>query len=319
MKKLIVVICFLALNLAGRAQDTIFVKNGKAIPAIIIEKNKVEIKYKKPGQQESGAIYSVFVSDVLKIKYSDGLVADYTSEAGQSEAVRVRPVDLAGTMKAIRYSVGVSGEYFKRDPSDDLLDFWRYKINNLNAAISSNPVSIPVNLKVTFILGKSARNWLGDELQLILTPADAIFASANNGINEIKLKSFYYNIILFYGHTINDKKTVSAIIEPGVDLASMSGYIKLNDIKYDINANFGAGFHLAAGIDVMVTKRLLASARAGYRTLRIKESHKDESSSTGYSYFYVIPGVNQDQLSVKWNGPFATFGLSWCMYGRIKL
>jgi len=319
MKNLIVVICFLALNLAGRSQDTIFVRNGKAIPAIIIEKNKVEIKYKNPGQPESAAIYSVFVSDVLKIKYSDGIVADYTSEAGEQEAVRVRPVDLAGTMKAIRFSAGLSGEYFKRDPADDLLEFWRYKINNLDAEISSNPVSIPVNLKVTFTMGKSARNYIGDELQLILTPVDAIYASANNGINEIKLRSFYYNLIIFYGRTLNEKKNLTAIIEPGVDFASMFGYIKLNNVKYDVKADFGVGFHMAAGLDLTVTKRLLVSARAGYRTLRIEESHKDENSPTGYSYFYVIPGVNQDHLSVKWNGPFATLGLSWCMYGRLKL
>lgn len=319
MKTLFVIICLLALSSAGRAQDTIFVRNGQAIPAIIIEKNKVEIKYKKPGQPESAAIYSVFVSDVHKIKYSDGLVADYTSETVNSETAKLRPVDLAGTYKAIRFSAGLSGEYFKRDPSDDLLVFWRHKVNNLDATISSNPVSIPVNLKVTYTMGKSARNYAGNEVQLILTPADAIYASANNGVNEIKLRSFYVNNIVIYGHTLNEKKNLTAIIEPGVDFAFMSGYIKLNDIKYDISSfSFGVGFHMAAGIDLMVTKRLLASARAGYRTMRIKEVHDDETSSTGQSYFYVIPGVNQDQLSVKWKGPFATIGLSWCMYARMK-
>jgi len=303
----------------ARAQDTIFIKNGQAIPAVIIEKNDVEIKYRKPGKPESPAIYSVFVSDILKIRYSDGIVADYTANEGKTGGGKVRPVDLAGTMKAIRLSVGASGDFFKRDPSDDLLIFWRHKLNDQSAGISSNPVSIPVNLKAAFTIGKSARNILGDELQLIFTPADAIHASAYNGSYEIKLKSFYYNIILFYGHTLNHKQNIVGIIEPGLDMSFMSGYLKLNNTEYILKSNLGTGFHAALGIDWMITRRLLASARAGYRTMRVKESHEDSNSSTGYSYFYVIPGVNQDQLSVKWNGPFATFGLSWCLYAKLPL
>lgn len=302
-----------------KAQDTIYVKNGRTIPAIIVEKNDVEIKYKRPGAPEPAAVYSVFLSDVIKIRYSDGIVADYTNLGTASGTGKTRPVDLAGTMRAIKFSAGLSGEYFSRNSDDDLLIFWQNKLSDPSASVLSNPVSIPINLRATFTLGKSARNWLGDELQLIITPSDAINASAAGGSYEIKLKSFYYNIIIFYGHTINPKKNLAAILEPGVDLSFMSGYIKLNNTEYKLQSNLGTGFHIAAGTDWQVTKRILATFRAGYRFMRVKESHKDESSPTGYSYFYVIPGVNQDQLSVKWNGPYAAIGLSWCMYTRLKL
>ena len=60
------------------AQDTIFVKNGQVIPAIIIEKNNTEIKYRRFGPPESAAIYSIFVSDISSIHYKDGIIADYS-------------------------------------------------------------------------------------------------------------------------------------------------------------------------------------------------------------------------------------------------
>jgi hypothetical protein len=310
---------FILYSAALYSQDTIFVRNGQVIPATIVEKNGVEIKYKKPGQAEPAAIYSIFVSDVLRIHFSEGIIADYT-KIGRIETVQPeRPVEIAGTMKAIKFSIGLSGEYFNRKEEDDLMIFWRDKTNIPAAGINSNPYSVPINLKMTFNLGNSARNWLGDELQLILTPADAINASSNNGAYEIKLRSFYYNIIIFYGRTLNHKKTLAAIIEPGLDLSFMMGYIKLDNVKYKINGNFGSGFHLAAGTDWMISKRLMLTARAGQRFMKVKESHVDEGSSTGYSYFYVQPGVNNDQLSIKWNGPYFTVGLSWCMYSRMKL
>lgn len=319
MRTAIILLIISLVTLSIQAQDTIFIKNGRAIPAIIVEKNDVEIKYKRPGQPESPAIYLVFVSDILKIRYSDGIIADYTTQVNTSNEAKPKPVDLAGTMRAINFSTGLSYEHFSRKPSDDLLIFWRNKLVNPMASIFSNPISVPVNLRVTGTLGKSGRNLIGDELQFIFTPADAINASSDNGSNEIRLKSFYYNITLFYGHTINHKNTIAAIVEPGLDISEMSGYIKLNNNKYVLDLNNGTGFHLATGANWMITKRFLATLRAGYRFMKIKESHEDKNSPSGFSYFYVIPGVNENQLSVKWNGPYVALGLSWCMYIRFPL
>lgn len=300
------------------AQDTIFVKSGEVIPAVIVGKDDMEIKYKKFGQPEPAAIYSVFLSDIKTIHYMDGIIADYTV-AGQSDNNRPENgVDLAGTMKVMRLSFGMSGNYFSRNKSDKLLQFWQY-YNPINTPeIGGNPICYPINLKMSFVLGQSGRNWLGDELQLIIAPKDAIYTSNVSGSNEIKLKLFYYNIVMFYGHTLNHKKNLAAIIEPSLDLAFMSGYIKLNNTTYDISGNTGMGFHLALGTDWIISKRLLASARIGQRFMTVKESHKSSTSSTGYSSFYVNPVTKGDLVKVKWNGPYASLGLSWSFYAKMK-
>lgn len=319
MKIRLIIIGLIISSVIINAQDTIFVKNGQVIPAVIIEKNDVEIKYKKPGQTESAAVYSVFINDIIRIRYSDGIIADYTEAGGKSGTKeKISAIDLAGTMKAIKISAGLSRDWFSRNTKDDLLAFWRYYADPAGT-IGSNPASFPVNLKMTFTLGKSGRNWIGDELQLIFTPPDAINASAGGGIHGINLKSFYYNLIVFYGRTLNHRKTIAAIIETGLDIVSMSGYLKLNDKKYiNNNLSLGTGFHIAMGADWMISKRLMATARAGYRTVRLQESHKDENSPTGYSAF-LVPGTTDEKLFVKWNGPFVTIGLSYCMYVKFNL
>jgi hypothetical protein len=320
MKARFLFLLFLVLSGIVSAQDTIFVKNGKPITAIIVEKNNVEIKYKKFGIPESTAIYSVFISDITSIHYKDGIVADYTLP-GQKESDN-RPktaLEMAGSMRSIKISFGLSGASFNRNESDRLQLFWKYYDGINGPAIGGNKIYFPISLKMNFNLGQSGRNWMGDELQLAFTPDDAIYASNTSGTNEIKLKSFYYNIILYYGHTLNHKKNLAGIIEPGLDLAFMSGLIKLNNTNYDISGNFGAGFHLALGADWVITKRLLACARVGERFMTIKESHKNNSSSTGYSTFYVNPSVNNDLLNVKWSGPYASLGLCWSFYVKLKL
>jgi len=301
------------------AQDTIFVKTGEMIPAIIIEKNEMEIKYKKFGQVESAAIYSVFVSDIKSIHYSDGIIADYLQSDENIGNIKPKTaVELANTMKVMRLSMGLSIEKFNRNPDDNLQLFWD-NINGANSPeITGNPISYPINLRMSFVLGRSGRNWMGDELQLKFTPKDAIYSVNASGTNEIMLKNFYYNIILFYGHTLNHKKTAALMIEPGFDLAFMSGFIKINNTTYDISGNLGLGFHIATGVDWLITKRLLATARVGQRFMTIEESHKSSTSSTGYSSFYVNPPSNMDLVSVKWTGPYVTLGLSYCFYVKMK-
>jgi len=310
---------FLAVASLISAQDTIFVKIGQPIPAVILNKNNTEISYKKYGQPEPAAIYSIFVSDISSIHYQDGIIADY-SQAGQARTDNNSPsaIELAGTMKAVRWSFGVSVDYFNRNVNDDLLVFWQNKTGDNNATIDANPVSFPIILKMGMMLGNTGRNRLGDELQLMITPVDAIHALDKNGLNEIKLRNFYYNITLFYGHNLNHKKSLYAIIEPGLDMGFMSGYIKLNGIEYNISGNLGVGFHTALGADWIISRRIMASGRAGYRLMSVKESHENSASSTGYSSFYVKPGVSEDLLKVKWDGVYYSFGLSWSLYSKLK-
>ena len=48
--------------------------------------------------------------------------------------------------------------------------------------------------------------------------------------------------------------------------------------------------------------------RAGYRFVKIDESHADASSDTGYSTFYVN-GVDGETLKVDWSGMYMTAGI----------
>lgn len=317
MKIPILFFSFLFFSGLLSAQDTIFVKSGQVIPAEIVEKNEMEIKYKKFGMPEPAAIYSVFVSDITSIHYKNGIVADYTA-AGQNETgdQPKSALEMAGTMRTMKLSLVLSGSYFNRNESDNLQKFW--DLWGGNSAIGGNQIYYPVSMKMSFSLGQAGRNWIGDELQIIITPEDAIFASSNNGANEIKLKSFYYNIVMYYGHTLNHKKNLLAIIEPGLDLAFSSGYIKINNTKYDVSGNLGAGWHLALGTDWIISKRFMACLRVGQKFMTIKEEHKNSESSSGYSTFYVNHAVNDDLLSVKWSGPYATIGLAWSFYSKMK-
>ncbi len=299
-----------------KAQDTIFVKNGKPIPAIVTEKNNTEIKYKKYGAPEPAAIYSIFVTDVKSIHYSDGIVADYNAEADYPAEERpLTAYEMAGSMLAVKFSTGITADYFILNKDQDLQKLWQLATGNNKAELGGNPLNIPILIKMGLILGKSARNWLGDELQLIITPQDAIYATAYDGTYEIKLRNFYYNITMFYGRAINHKKNLLAMIEPGVDLTFMSGYMKFNNTKYLISGNLGTGFHIATGADWIISRRLMVNGRVGYRMLKVKESHeKEDGSSSGYFY---APGTT-DQLKIRWNGPYASLGLFFSVYTKLK-
>ncbi len=299
------------------AQDTIFVRNGKPIPAIIVEKNNTEIKYKKAAQPESAAIYSIFVSDIASIHYKDGIVADYSQAGKDISNEPPSAIEMAGTMKSIRISIGPGVEYYGRNNNDDLLIFWKYYTGN-NAWIGTNPSTYGAFIKANFTLGTTGRNWAGDEVQLNILPNDAVHASNGSGTRKLQLSASYLSIILYYGHTINHKKNIAAILEPGLDLSMMHGFFKFDSTKYVISGNFGSGFHIATGIDWVIVKRLTADFRIGYRFMKVKEMHKDETSSTGYSTFYVPPVANKEELKVKWNGAYIKLGLSWNFYAKLR-
>jgi hypothetical protein len=308
------------------AQDTIFVKTGQRIPATIIEKNNTEIKYKKFGQAEPAAIYSLFISDIKSIHYSDGIIADYT-QAGQPLADNkpAAPIEKAGTMNAVKFSIGGAAQSFSRKTDDNLLVFWRDRLGDPKATIGGNPLSFPIVFRMNMALGNMKRNWIGDEVQFFMTPSDAIFATNSTGKYEIKLKNFYTSIIMYYGRSLNYKNNLLFIIEPGLDMSFMSGYIKLFSTtkntteSYNMYGNIGGGFHIALGADWLISKRITASLRGGYRSSKIKAQWEDRSvSPTKYYNFFVDPHSGDERLYITWNGPYASFGLQWSFYTKMN-
>jgi hypothetical protein len=319
MRERLFVMFFVLFSGIASAQDTIFVKSGEVIPVKIVSKDNTEIKYKKFGQPEPAGIYSVFVSDIKSIHYEDGIIADYT--VPDENSINNKPqttLQMAGKMGVIKISAGISGNYSNRNGSDNLLLFWQYRNGTNVPEIEWKPVYYSIEMKATFVIGQTGRNFLGDELQLIVTPKNAIYSTNADGSNGISLRSFYTNIILFYGHTLNHKKTLFAVFEPGLDIAPMSGYLKLSNITYDIPGNIGFGLHLAVGADWVISKRVQVSFRVGQRFMKIEEYNKDSGSSTGWSQFYVNHAINDDLVNVKWNGPYASLGLSWSFYAKLK-
>jgi hypothetical protein len=301
------------------AQDTIFVKNGQVIPAVIVEKNNTEVKYKKFGQTGSAAIYSVFITDIKSIHYQDGIIADYTL-AGQpgTETVVAKPIENAGTMKAIKWSFGVAADYFARNQDDALLEFWRNQTGDPNEEIGGNPLSFPFFFKMNMALGNMKRHWIGDEVEVRVTPSDAIYAVNGDGSDEISLGSIFTNISMYYGRSLNHKNNLLAIIEPGLDISwTTTGTIKLDNTVYE-ESGMGMGFHIAAGLDWLISKRFTASLRGGYRSMKVKEEHKDESATWGYSNFYTNHSVSDELLTFKWTGPYVNFGLQWSFYTKQK-
>ncbi len=293
-------------------------KSGEFLPAIILETGEIEIKYKKTDPPDSKGIYTVFKYEVSSLHYKNGNIVDYAN-LGINDLVlpdRHKP-DPTLTGQFIKFGFGVSGNYFRRTDSDNLNTFWRYHNDNKNLAVGGNPKYLSYNIIMNIPLGGNRRNWLAAGLQLISTPKDAIYASSRNGLNEIELKMFYYNIEMIYGRSINYKKNLLFIFEPSLDLGFMSGFIKLDSSNYKLSFNTGVGSHIAVGLDWNISKRVTANIRVGQRFLNIKESHNSLSSSTGFSRFYANPLINKDLLYIKWNGSFVSFGLSYSFYAKM--
>lgn len=322
MKTIILLFLIFAFPLILAAQDTIFVKTGQKIPAVIVEKNNTEIKYKKFGQPEPAAIYSVFISDIKSIHYKDGIIADYTQAGLPATDIKpAAPIEKAGTMGSIKFSLGGGVQNFNRNTDERLLVFWRDRLGDPKATIGGNPISFPINFKMNMALGNMQRHWLGDEVQFFVTPSDAIYATNSNGSYEIKLKNFYTSIIMYYGRSLNHKNNLLAIIEPGLDLAFMSGYIKLNNTTYNIYGNIGGGFHAALGLDWLISKRFSASLRGGIRSMKTKAMWEDRNVDPIKYYNFTVfgpPSTNKELLAVKWNGTYVSFGLQWSFYTKMK-
>lgn len=301
------------------AQDTIYLKSGEKIPAEIIEKGEVELKYIKIQQLESVAIYSVFMIDIESIHYKNGFVVDY-SKYNPNNNIKQEKESLkkAGSVSTMRITFGISSNYGNRNESDNLQLFWRFYNNNNSLEMSGDNSSYAFNLGWGTALDGNRRNWFGGEMQLLFTPSDAIHATNNYyGANEIKLKMLYMNIMFYYGHTLNHKKNLLLMFDPGIEVGFMSGFIKLFDTNYKIFGTSGVSAHLATGLDWIITKRILASFRVGQRFMKINESHENKASKTGFSSFYVNPNSN-DYVSVDWSGTYINLGFSYSIYFNMK-
>ena len=322
MRSLLFGFLMLALTNVIKSQDTIFLKTGEVIPAIILEKGEVELKYKKFAQPEPAGIYTVFNSDVASIHYKNGSVASLNStNQNVGNTVNNQTNHFDPTAPEMKFNIGISETYFKRNESDNLILFWQH-LNGRDPSLemNGNPRFFTVNLGMSSALGGTKRNWFGTIFRLNFTPSDAISASKtyNGALNEIKLNTFIMSIIMFYGHTIDHKKNLILIFEPGIDIGMMNGTIKIDTSTYKVSATSNFSYHLATGLDWNISKRIMASLRVGQRFMQIKEAHESGLSKYGYSSFYVDYPANKDLVKVNWSGSYVSIGLSYSLYGKMS-
>jgi hypothetical protein len=122
---------------------------------------------------------------------------------------------------------------------------------------------------------------------------------------------------MYQGRSLNHKNNLAAIIEPGMDLGAMSGYIKLNNTSYNLYGNIGGGFHGALGVDWLISKRFTASLRGGYRSIKFKAMWEDRTVDPPKYYNFLVDPPSDEILYITKNGPFASFGLKWSFYTKL--
>jgi len=295
-----------------KGQDTIFTKSRGIIPAVIISKNNSVIKYKKSGQQESAAVYSVFLSDIESIHYADGTKADYTKTDEGSEKIKTA-YDLAGNYGIGKISLGIGSGFFLRNMSDNLDEFWKNQAGQGSPALGGNLTCYPVELKMSFVTSQSRRHWVASGLEIFKRPGNSIYASDNDRVNEISIGASYMSVFLYYGYAVNNRKNLVTVLQPGVDFVFMDGYIKTNNIKHDLFSGMRTGMHIATGFDWIFSRTFHGNLRIGYRVSKeFKEIHFDTASPTGLSTYY----VGNNPVIIKWNGLYASIGISASFYFR---
>lgn len=92
MKKIItfcLMVCLLNWN--GRAQDTIFMKNGAEVKTKVLEIGKSEIKYKR-FDNINGPTYTIKKQSVSKIKYENGVEDIFKGSIRQIEKMKHKPL-----------------------------------------------------------------------------------------------------------------------------------------------------------------------------------------------------------------------------------
>lgn len=291
------------------AQDTIFVKNGNIIPAIIVSKDNTVVKYRSAAGTESTAVHTIFVSDIKDIHYANGRVDNMKSGNKMPEEKSRSAFQRAGEYNIGRISFGAGPGLFVRSNSDNLNEFWSMGSNR--QALGGNPVLFRYELKMSFVTSYSKRSWVSCGLQVYMLQDNAIYATGNNEMDKISFTSSFGGITLNYGYAFNAKKNLVAIFDPGIDFSGMDGYIKISGITYDLYTKSKTGWHLGTGIDWLFSKIFHASLRAGYRFSKpVNENHFDYNSPTHYSHF----NINGNPVQIKWNGPYVSLALSASVY-----
>ena len=314
MKTLFLLFLLLMILSFGRAQDSIFMKSGVIIPSHILDTGKVEIKFKKLENLESQAIYSVFVSDVSKIRFKNGTVVDYSLIYGNKKLGGLPFVFLW------KWSFGVSQNYFYRNPDDNLLLFWRARNKNNELTLTENPKILSFHADMLSTMGGSRRNWFGSSFCLNFSKKDAIYASNYYlGNNEIKLKMFEFDLSFLYGHSVNYKKNLVAMLDLGIESGILGGNIKIKNVDYKVTGMSNMGLHLAIGMDWMITKNFTAQVRFGRKFLTNKTWFNDTEDATQAFTLWVNPPSNLDLVNVNWKGYYIGIGLSIAFNSKMKM
>lgn len=212
----------------------------------------------------------------------------------------------------ITVGAGISlASSYKRGNADQ---FYKYLSGNPALELDDGASGFKF-LSLGFQSAVEGKTMLGLEFQYVLThPTRAIWGEDTDYgfATRMYFSAKFLNIALKLGAPIG--KTSYFVFEPGMDLGFMNGKTGV----YNSLANYtqewlesgavGIGGHFAAGLDLSLGKSFIITTRAGYRYIKIDESHKDKSSSTGYSSFYAN-GKNGDIVKVDWSGFYANAGI----------
>lgn len=115
---------FLLLSFLMRSQDTLFLRDGTTTVAKVLEVSVNEVKYKNPALPD-GPLYTIYKSDIRKIKYGSGQTELFQEE--QQTAKNPLPVDkIIIEGNTFRYPDG------KRLPRSIMLDRAEEKSKRLN-------------------------------------------------------------------------------------------------------------------------------------------------------------------------------------------
>jgi len=210
-----------------------------------------------------------------------------------------------------QYYIGAGYSFVNSYAIGNLLDFWQNRPNNdPNEEIEQATGIFSFRMGMQNCI--SQKHWVGTELQIVITPTHALWGTNlfYGGRNEIYYRAYFANICLTYGYAIDRNSKMLIVFEPGLDIGTMTGTISTTTDYYEQAFSVGLGGHGALGLDCRCTNNMSANIRIGYRFIKLDEMHKDESSSTGYSTFYV-EGTSGETVEVDWSGSYMTIGITF--------
>lgn len=318
------------------SQDVIIKKNGDEIKAKVTEVGTTEIKYKKFENLETSPVYSILKSDVFMIKYADGTKdvfnTDSQSQPQQQNQPSTEPQTTIGKIskKQSSQSQGTKLGQKKIIVGTGFSLMNKYKVGNVNEFLQyvedyngyeSRPADDGAPGIMTFDIGfrtamdTAGKNWLGAGMQFVKTAQHAIWGSmvAYGGGFDVHWDGFFMNVPISFFHAVDSKNHFFVAVEPALDMGLISGNICIPsfyngvDTNYTEPMSFGAGFHIAGGVDY-VGKFFGVNTRLGYRYLKTPEVHYNDKSDTGYSAFYAN-GKNGETVKVDWSGLFFDIGI----------